>query len=128
MNAIKETYNVKSEGPPKYYLGYNFKRNGKDRWCFGCKKYIKEVIVRIESTFGVLSKSTDPMTHGDHPETDDNKVLGDDDHHKFQMLIGILNWIVTIGRLDVTYATMSLLRLSACPRRGYLERTLNVFG
>ena len=52
------------------------------------------------------------MVHGDHPETDDSEVLHDDDHRKFQMLIGILNWVVTVGRLDVAYATMSLSRFS----------------
>jgi hypothetical protein len=128
MDSIKETYNVKSEGPPEYYLGNDYKRDGKGRWCFGCKKYIKEAIARIESMFGILAKSTVPMVHGDHPETDDSEVLCDDDHRKFQMLIGILNWVVTIGRLDVAYSTMSLSRFSACPRKGHLERALKVFG
>ena len=128
MNSIKETYNVKSEGPPEYYLGNDYKRDSKGRWCFGCKKYIKEAIVRIESMFGTLPKSSVPMISGDHPEMDDSEVLDDETHRKFQMLIGIMNWVVTIGRLDIAYATMSLSRFSACPRRGHLERALKVFG
>ena len=52
----------------------------------------------------------------------------DDEHRKFQMLIGMLNWVVTIGRFDVAHATMSLSRFSACPRKGHLERVLKVFG
>jgi hypothetical protein len=128
MASIKEVYNVKSEGPPEYYLGNDFKKDSKGRWCFGCKKYIKEAIVRVEAIFGVLKKSTVPILAGDHPETDDSEVLGDQDHRRFQMLIGILNWVVTIGRIDVTFATMSLSRFSACPRRGHLDRALKIFG
>jgi hypothetical protein len=35
-----------------------------------------------------------------HPEMDTSAVLNDDEHHKFQMLIGMLNWIVNIRRFD----------------------------
>ena len=88
---------------------------------FRVQKYIKEAVTRIESMFGVLTKSSMPMAAGDHPEIDDSEVLSDDDHRKFQMLIGIMNWVVTIGRLDIAFATMSLSRFSACPRCGHLE-------
>ena len=44
------------------------------------------------------------------------------------MLIGMLNWIVTIGRLDVAYAVSSLSRFTSCPRKGHMERAINVFG
>ena len=128
MDSIKVTYNVKSEGPPEYYLGNDYKRDAKGRWCFGCRKYIKEAISRIERMFGGITKSTVPMVSGDHPEMDESEVLGDEDHRKFQMLIGIMNWVVTIGRLDIAFATMSLSRFSACPRRGHLDRALKVFG
>ena len=128
MNSIKETYNIKSEGPPDYYLGNDFRQDSKGRWCFGCKRYIKEALVRIELMFGTITKSTVPMASGDHPEMDESEPLDDEKHRKFQMLIGILNWIVTIGRLDVAFATMSLSRFSACPRMGHLDRALKVFG
>ena len=127
MAAIKEVYNVKSEGPPGYYLGNDFKKDYKGRWCFGCKKYIKEALIRVEAILGTLKKSSVPILAGDHPETDDSEVLGDQNHRCFHMLIGILNWVVTIGRIDVTFATMSLSRFSACPRRGHLDRALKIF-
>jgi hypothetical protein len=55
-------------------------------------------------------------------------MLSDDNHRKFQMLIGMLVWIVTIGRFDVAYATASLSRFTAAPRKGHLDRVLRVFG
>ena len=68
------------------------------------------------------------MRPDDHPENDDSLLLGDSDHCKFQMLIGMLNWVVTIGRLDMAYATASLSCFLACPREGHLQRALHVFG
>jgi hypothetical protein len=45
------------------------------------------------------------------------------------MLIGMLVWVVTIGRIDIAFdATSSLSRFTACPRQGHLERLLRVFG
>jgi hypothetical protein len=128
MEAIKATYDVKSEGQPDYYLGNDYKKDSKGRWCFGCKRYIKEALTRVESIFGTLKKSTVPIFAGDHPESDDTAVLDDDMHRKYQMLIGILNWAVTIGRIDIAFSTMSLSRFSACPRIGHLERVLKIFG
>jgi len=83
------------------------------------KKYIQESIARIEVMFGVQQpKSKTPMSANDHPELDDSTLLtSDDEHRKFQMLIGMLNWVVTIWRFDVAHATMSLSRFSACPRK-----------
>jgi Reverse transcriptase (RNA-dependent DNA polymerase) len=128
MQGLKEIYAIKSEGPPDYYLGNDYKKDKKDRWCFGCKKYITESVTRIEKMFGTLAKTTIPMSVNDHPETDDTTLLSDDEHRKYQMLIGMLNWVVTIGRFDVAHATMSLSRFSASPRKGHLERALKVFG
>jgi hypothetical protein len=37
----------------------------------------------------------------DHPELDESEMMNDDGHRKFQMLMGILVWVVTIGHIDV---------------------------
>eukprot|EP00957_Ditylum_brightwellii_P066467 5045770-Ditylum_brightwellii.AAC.1 len=41
------------------------------------------------------------MVAGDHPELNGTKVLDDMDHQQYQMLIGMLNWIVTLGRIKI---------------------------
>ena len=130
MDQIKSIFTVKSEGPPSYYLGNDFVQNKKSKlWYLGCKTYIKEGIARVEGLLGKqLSKHDTPMAAGDHPELDDSQILNDEDHTKYQMLIGMLNWIVTIGRLDIAFATSSLSRFVACPRKGHLDRALYVFG
>ena len=128
MKQIQDLYTVKAVGPPEYYLGNDFKKDKKGRWQIGCKKYLKEAIRRIESMFGTLSKHDTPMVAGDHPEMDTSPLLDDKGHKQYQMLIGILNWIVILGRLDVCYAVSSLSRFVACPLEGHLERALYIFG
>ena len=47
---------------------------------------------------------------------------------KYQLLIGMAQWAVTIGRLDIAFAVLSLSRFSAAPRAHHLELALHLFG
>jgi hypothetical protein len=76
---------------------------------------------------GSIKKYSSPSETGDHPEMDTSKLLDDKGHRKYQMLIGMLVWVVTVGRIDMAHATSSLSRFTACPRQGHVERLLRVF-
>ena len=130
MKEIESIYLVKdsSKGPPDYYLGNDYKQDKKGRWCIGCQRYLTEAVERIENIFGTLPKKNSPMVDGDHPELDTTSPLNDDNHRKYQMLIGMLNWVVCLGRMDVAFSTSSMSRFSACPRQGHLDRVLRIFG
>jgi hypothetical protein len=75
-----------------------------------------------------MKKCSVPMTAGDHPELNDSPLLNNDKHQNYQMIIGILNWVVTFGRLEVAFSTSSLSRFTVCPRCEHLDRALHVFG
>ena len=70
------------------------------------------------------------MTDGDHPEEDGSELLDDKGHQRYQMFIRMLNWIVCIGRrVDVAFVlTSSMSRFTACPRKGHMDRILQIFG
>ena len=88
-----------------------------------------EAIRRLEDIFGKpLPKKDTPMVDGDHPEEDTSEPLDDKGHQQYQMLIGMLNWIVCIGRMDVGFATASLSQFTACPRKGHRDRAFRIFG
>ena len=76
--------------------------------------------------FGLIQKSKETMANGDHPEEDDSEILNDTYHCKYQMFIGILVWIITIGRFDVTFDTSSLSQFVACPRMVKLKRVIHI--
>jgi hypothetical protein len=44
------------------------------------------------------------------------------------MLLGMIQWMVTIGRPDLCHAVTSLNRFGACPREFHLELAIRVFG
>jgi hypothetical protein len=130
MKQIQDIYLVKPDsiGPPDYYLGNDYKKDDKGRYAIGCKKYIKESLRRVQAKFGNIPKQSVPMANDDHPEMDASPLLDDDGHRDYQMLMGILNWVVVIGRMDIAYAFTSLSRFSIAPRKGHLDRALKVFG
>ena len=132
MKRIESTFLVKESGPRDYYLGNNYKyHDGLDVWTYGCDTYSAEALRRVEAEFGILAKEKTPMPTKDedsHPETDTSTLLGLDDHRKFQMLLGMIQWMVTIGRPDLCHAVTSLNRFGACPREFHLELAIRVFG
>ena len=69
-----------------------------------------------------------PLPPGDHPELDTSEFLDVEGIQIYQSLIGQLQWIITIGRLDVQVAVMSLSSFRAAPRRGHLDRAKRVVG
>jgi hypothetical protein len=122
MEMIQAIYVVKYIGPPDYYLGNDYKKDRQGRWRIGCKKYLVVAIKRVERMFGSLKKHSHPMETGDHPELDESDIMSDEGHQKYQMLMGILVWVVTIGRINVAHSTSSLSRFTACPQKGHQDR------
>jgi hypothetical protein len=77
--------------------------------------------------FGSVKKYSSLSKNGDHPKMDTSKVLNNEGHQKYQMLIGMLVWVVLIGRIDVPHAMSSLSRFRACPWQGHIKRLFRVF-
>jgi hypothetical protein len=72
--------------------------------------------------------ASSPLEQNDHLEMDDSPFLGQDETQQFQSLIGAMQWAVSIGRLDIVTAVMSLSSFRAMPRRGHLERAKRIYG
>ncbi|MGH7955112.1 MAG: Ty1/Copia family ribonuclease HI, partial [Gloeomargaritales cyanobacterium] len=127
MKQLLTIYKIRNIGPPSYLLGADITRQ-KKFWTIGSKTYVGEIIKRIEAIFGQLAKHKVPMVAGDHPEEDESEILCTSDRELYQMLIGMAQWIVNLGRLDIIFALSSLNRFSSCPREGHMDRVLKIFG
>jgi len=68
------------------------------------------------------------LSKGDHPELDISELCGPDDTRKFQSLIGALQWTISLCRMDIANAVMTLSRYRACPRMGHLDRAKQIVG
>ena len=129
MDWFKSKFTIKGDGPPDYYLGNDFKQNSHTKkWTIGCRKYIKDALEKIEGIHGQQLKRDNPCDPDIHLEIDQSPLLGASQHRQYQQLIGILNWIMQIGRVDIAYATTSLARFVAAPRRNHMKHALYVFG
>ena len=63
-----------------------------------------------------------------HLELGDYPLLDIDDHRKFQMLLGMLQWMVNIGKPELCQKVSSLNRFGACSREVHLDLAVRWFG
>ena len=73
------------------------------------------------------SKADTPLTTAYRPELDVSRQLNVDDAAYYQSLIGILRWIVELGRVDVCLEVSMMSSHLALPREGHLEEVLHIF-
>ena len=92
--------------------------------------YIERMMAQYESLFAEKprTKYHSPLEPNDHPELDDTELLDEDGIHKYQSLIGALQWTISLGRFDIGTAVMTLSGFRVAPRLGHLERIKRICG
>ena len=85
-----------------------------------------ETYIRL---FGEKPKElfSSPLKKGDHPELDSSHLLDADGIQKYQSMIGVMEWAISIGRFDIATAVMSLSSFHVTPRVGHLERCKRIY-
>ena len=71
---------------------------------------------------------TCPFPRDYRPELDITPELDDDDVSYFQSQIGVLRWMVELGRIDIITEVSLLASQLALPRQGHLEAIFHLFG
>ena len=126
----KYHYKLKGTGEISFHLGCNFFRDKEGILCMAPLKYIEKMVDGYYNMFGEKPKTkySSPLEKGDHPELDDSELLDQSGIAKYQSLIGSLQWAISLGRLDITTAVMTLSRFRSIPRMGHLDRAKRVVG
>ena len=80
--------------------------------------------------FGTKPKTLyhSPLEKGDHPEGDDSEFLLSDNIKKYQSLIGAMQWAISLGRLDITSAVMTLSSFRVAPHQGHMSHVQRIYG
>ena len=92
-------------------------------------KYIDRMIENYYRITGEKPKEvTSPLVKGDHPELDTSKLLDEGGIKLYQSFIGTLQWVVTLGRLDIFSAVMTMSSFRSAPREGHLTRVKRIYG
>ena len=73
------------------------------------------------------SKADTPLSTTYRPELDVSRELNVADAAYYQSLIGILRWIVEMGRVDVCLEVSMMSSHLELPREGHLEQVLHIF-
>ena len=144
-NEIGKYFRLKEEsiGPPKIYLGGNVRKvvleYGAEAWAFGSSQYVQQAVRNVEkflsdrvragdNRFKIPAKVNTPMRTSYRPELDATPELGTKDASWYMSLIGVLRWIVELGRVDICLECSLMSSCLALPRVGNLEQVLHIFG
>jgi len=128
-----------SIGDPDIYLGAKLRKvqlnNGVFCWALSPSKYVQEA---VDTTLKYIKKEYDmndfpkngtgPWPNDFVAELDDSPELDPKRANYYQSLVGILHWMVELGRVDIITETSVLASHMALPREGHLDAALHVFG
>ena len=138
-NQIGKYFDIKegSVGPPKIYLGGNMRmvvlENGVKAWAFGSSQYVRAAVKNVEEYLQDQGKrlpkrAETPIQTSYRPELDISEELKPKDAAYYQSLIGILRWIVELGRVDICLEVSMMSSHLALPREGHLDQVFHIFG
>jgi hypothetical protein len=128
-----------SIGPPKIYLGGSVRKvvleNGVEAWAFSSSQYVRAAVDNIESyvstktedRWKLPNKAETPLRTSYRPELDVTPELKPLDAAYYQSVIGILRWIVELGRVDICLEVSMMSSHLALPREGHLTSVLQIF-
>jgi hypothetical protein len=68
-----------------------------------------------------------PLSSNYRPELDVSPELSTSKYHTYQQLIGILWWMVELGRIDIHLPVSLLAQRLALPREGHLDLAYHIF-
>lgn len=139
LQEMNKHFLLKSDsiGPPSRYLGANISEffisgDSKPKWAIGSEQYVKEAVRVIKSwlkkrNMTLKTKTSGVLPSGYKPELEASALLNDDDSHFYMQAIGILRWIVELGRIDICGEVSMMSSYSAAPRSGHLDAVLHMF-
>jgi hypothetical protein len=126
-----------STGKPTQYLGaaiskYYFE-DGSWAWAMSSDTSIKAAVANIEGYLKTRGekqlklKTSCVLPSGWKLEIDVTDLLTDEDLGHYQSQIGVLQWAVKLGRIDVATEVSMLAAFSAAPHQGHLAAVLPLF-
>jgi hypothetical protein len=107
--------------------------NGVKAWAFGLCQYVQSAVKNVEEHLAKIGekfpyKALTPLSSGYHPEINVSPKLGEADASYFHYLIGVLQWIVELGRVDLDVEVSMMSLHLALPREGHMKEIYHIFG
>jgi hypothetical protein len=124
----KYSFKLKGTGELSFHLGCDFYQDQDGILCMAPTKYIERMSDNYMRVFRERPKQTvmSPLEKGDHPELDDTPFLEADGIQDYQSIIRSAQWAISLERLDIQMAVMTLSSFRSAPCIGHLERAKRV--
>ena len=138
LKKIGAVYKLKKESvkEPDQYLGADIGKmmlaDGKEYWFMSSSSYCKAALENVEAWLNkkkerLPTKTACVFPSNWKPELDVTPELDAENASWYQQQIGVLRWLVELGRLDICAEVSMLAAFSACPRQGHLAAVLHLF-
>ena len=141
-NEIGRYFELKeaSIGPPKMYFGAGIRKvkldNGMEAWAGSSSQYVQAAVRNVEEylekshhkRWRIPNKVETPIRPTYRPELDVSEELSSSDASYYQSLIGILWWIVKLGRVDDCLEVSMMSSHLVLPRKGHMVQVMQSFG
>ena len=138
---IGKYFELKEEsiGHPSLYLGSCVHQvkldNGVDAWSFSSSQYVQMAVNNVEEWLSkrdngwwrLPTKAETPMKLTYQPELDVSPELSTEESSYYQSLIGVLRWIVELGRIAICLEVSMMSSHLALPREGHLDQVFQFF-
>ena len=126
------------------YLGAGISKalypDGSYAWLMSSSNYVREALRNIkknlkQNNLRFNTKLSDPNYSAGTPfcpidyrsELDITMLCNDGLINYFQNLIGVLRWIVELGRIDIAFEVSSLSKFLSYPHTGYIYQALHIY-
>jgi Reverse transcriptase (RNA-dependent DNA polymerase) len=141
LDGLSDHYVLKegSVGPPTQYLGAQVSRFShphepeKEYWAMSSEKYGKEAIRNVRNWLeanglpGLKSRASSVLPSNYRPELDCTDYCDAKLGQYYQEMIGVLRWLVELGRVNVCTEVSIMASYAAAPRRGHFDAVLHIF-
>jgi len=102
-------------------------------WGHSSEEYVKQAINNVEEELQknghrLNGRFSTPMTSNYRPELGYTPFLDVSAANYYMELIGILRWIVELGRIDIMIDVSLLSSHTLQPRQGHLDQVFHIFG
>jgi hypothetical protein len=136
LTKLDQHYILKKDsiGPPTQYLGtqvgnYQLPDDlSRKRWYLSSEKYVINVKDwMFQHSLIFKTKASSVLPSGYWPELDVTESCVTEEAEFYQQQIGVLQWAVELGRLDITGEVSMLAAYTAEPRIAHLKAALHIF-
>ena len=126
-----------SIGEPKIYLGGHVRKvvleNGVEAWSFSPNQYVKSAVSNVKEYVGkhkhlkIPPHCNTPIQTSYRPKLDITPELSSHKASYYMSLIGMLQWIVELGRVDICLKVLMMSSHVTLPREGHLQQVFHIF-